>query len=125
MQNKAQYDLDRKAGKISTLSPNNLQKYEYLTGEALGLKPSTVEQTIFEYSPLGNIFHKGLEEDEDKKDGLSKRLKNIEDYAKKRKKKKKKKQLDKDLKSLRVINYSSQLSPNAKELYENINKEKK
>ena len=27
MQNKAQYDLDRKAGKISTLSPNNLQKY--------------------------------------------------------------------------------------------------
>ena len=47
MQNKAQYDLDRKAGKISTLSPNNLQKYEYLTGEALGLKPSTVEQTIF------------------------------------------------------------------------------
>ena len=90
MQNKAQYDLDRKAGKISTLSPNNLHKYEYLTGEALGLKPSTVEQTIFEYSPLGNVFHKGLEEDEDKKDGLSKRLKNIEDYAKKRKKKKKK-----------------------------------
>ena len=42
IQNKAQYDLDRKAAKMSTLSSNNLDKYEYLTGENLGLKPSTV-----------------------------------------------------------------------------------
>ena len=33
MQNEAQYDLDRKAAKISSLSSNNLNKYEYLTGE--------------------------------------------------------------------------------------------
>ena len=77
MQNEAQYDLDRKAAKISALSSNNLDKYEYLTGEDLGLKPSTVEQAKFEYSPLGKIFDKGLSED-DKKEGLSKRLKNIE-----------------------------------------------
>ena len=31
-QNEAQYDLDKKAGKISALSSNNLDKYEYLTG---------------------------------------------------------------------------------------------
>ena len=37
MQNKAQYDLDRKAAKISSLSSKNLGKYEYLTGEDLGL----------------------------------------------------------------------------------------
>ena len=37
MQNEAQYDLDRKAAKISALSSNNLDKYEYLTGEDLGL----------------------------------------------------------------------------------------
>ena len=55
MQNEAQYDLDRKISKISALSSNNLDKYEYLTGEDLGLKPSTVEQTKFEYSPLGNL----------------------------------------------------------------------
>ena len=79
MQNKAQYDLDRKAAKISALSSNNLDKYEYLTGEDLGLKPSTVEQAKFEYSPLGKIFNKGLDKDEDKKEGLLKRLKNIED----------------------------------------------
>ena len=76
-QNEAQYNLDRKAAKISALSSNNLDKYEYLTGEDLGLKPSTVEQAKFEYSPLGKIFNKGLKE-EDKKEGLLKRLKNIE-----------------------------------------------
>ena len=79
MQNEAQYDLDRKAARISALSSNNLDKYEYLTGEDLGLKPSTVEQEKFEYSPLGKIFNKGLDKNEDKKDGLLKRLKNIED----------------------------------------------
>ena len=76
-QHKSQYDLDRKAAKISALSSNNLDKYEYLTGEDLGLKPRTVEQAKFEYSPLGKIFNKGLSE-EDKKEGILKRLKNIE-----------------------------------------------
>ena len=52
-QNEAQYDLDREAAKISALPSNNLDKYEYLTGEDLGLKPSIVEQAKFEYSPLG------------------------------------------------------------------------
>ena len=54
-----------------------MDKYEYLTGEDLGLKPSTVEQARFEYSPLGKIFNKGLDKD-DQKEGLFKRLKNIE-----------------------------------------------
>ena len=76
-QNEAQYDLDRKAAKISALSSNNLDKYEYLTGEDLGLKPSTIEQAKFEYSPLGKIFNKGLSK-EDKEEGLLKKLKNIE-----------------------------------------------
>ena len=58
---------------------NNLQKYEYLTDEGLDLKPSTIEQTKFEYSPLG----KGLSKD-DQKDGLFKRLKNIEDKNEKK-----------------------------------------
>ena len=78
MQNEAQYDLGRKAAKISVLFSNNLDKYEYLTSEDLGLKPSTVEQAKFEYFPLGKIFNKGLSED-DKKEGLFKRLENIKD----------------------------------------------
>ena len=53
MQNEAQYDLDRKVAKISALSSNNLDRYEYLTSVDLDLNPSTVEQARFEYSPSG------------------------------------------------------------------------
>ena len=70
MQNEAQYNLDRKADKISALSSNNLDKYEYLTGKDLDLKPSTVEQAKFEYSPMGKIFNKGLGDSDKKKDFL-------------------------------------------------------
>ena len=52
------------------MSSNNLDKYEYLTGKDLGLKPSAVEQAKFEYSPLGKIFNKGLTKDDKKKDFL-------------------------------------------------------
>ena len=78
MRNEAQYDLYRKAAKISAFSSNDLDKYEYLTGEDLGLKTSTIEQIKFEYSPLVKIFNKGLSKD-DKKEGLFKRLENIKD----------------------------------------------
>ena len=81
-QDGSQHDLDREATKISALFSKSLDKYELLTGEDLGLKSSTVEQAKFEYSPLGKIFNKGLSED-DKKEGLLKRLKNIEDKTEK------------------------------------------
>ena len=77
-QNEAQYDLDRKAAKISALSFDDLDKYEYLTGKDLGLKTNTVEQTKFEYSPFGKNFNKGLDKN-DKIEGLFKRLENIKD----------------------------------------------
>ena len=52
--NRAQYDLSREAAKISALSSKDiLEKYEYLTGEDLGHKPSVFEKAKFEYSPLG------------------------------------------------------------------------
>ena len=72
-----QHDLDRKAARMSALSSNNLEKYEPLTGEDLGLEPSTVEKTKFEHSPLGKVFTMELDEG-DKKKWLFKRLKNIE-----------------------------------------------
>ena len=78
MQNEVQYDLDRKAAKISALSSNNLDKYEYLTSEDLGLTPNSGEKAKFEYSLLGKIFNKGLDKN-DQKGGLLKRLKNIRD----------------------------------------------
>ena len=75
--NKAQYDLDREAAKISALSSGELEKYEYLTGEDLGYEPDVIQKSKLEYSPLGNIFNKGLDES-DKKEELLKRQKNIE-----------------------------------------------
>ena len=123
MQNEAQYDLDRKTAKISALSSNNWDKYEYLTGEDLGLKSGTVEQAKFNYSPLGEIFNKGLDKG-DKKEGL----KNIEDKNKKQLKANEyygKKQLNTNSKSLKSISYFSQLSRKAKELFEKIKERKK
>ena len=78
MENEAQDELDRKTAKISAYSWNDLDKYEYLTGEDLDLKTSTVEQAGFEYFPLDKMFNKGLKE-KDIKEGLLKRLRNIEE----------------------------------------------
>ena len=52
-------------------------KYEYLTKKDLGYKPDAIEKVKFEYSPLGKVFTDGLNKS-DKKEGLLKRLKNIE-----------------------------------------------
>ena len=140
MQNEAQSDLDRRVAKISALSSNNLDKYKYLIGEDLGLKPSTVEQAKFEYSPLGKIFNKGLNED-DKKEGLFKRLKNIENAQKnlirdddnesiyytprsefddKDDKDKKQQTNNIDTKPPNIVNYLKSLSQEAKDLMDEI-----
>ena len=50
-ENKAQYNLDRLAAKISEYSAGDLRKYEYLTGEDLEYKAGVFEQTKFDYSP--------------------------------------------------------------------------
>ena len=62
--NQAQYDLGREAAKISALSSKDLlEKYEYLTGEDLGHRPSVLEKTKFEYSPLGMSLGKSFKKD--------------------------------------------------------------
>ena len=62
--NQAQYDLGREAAKTSALSSKDLlEKYEYLTGEDLGHRPSVLEKTKFEYSPLGMSLSKSFKKD--------------------------------------------------------------
>ena len=78
--NNAQYILDRMNAKISAYSNGDLPKYEYLTKRDLGYKPDAFEQAKFEYSPLGKVFTDGLDKS-DRKEGLLKRLKNIEDRS--------------------------------------------
>ena len=57
---KRQYDINREAAKISSLSSDKIDKYEYLTGE--DILPSSnqqiIEQARFIYSPLGKAFDK-------------------------------------------------------------------
>ena len=50
-----------------------------MTGEDLGYKPNVIEQAKFEYSPLGKVFNRGLNDKDDQKEGLLKRLRNNED----------------------------------------------
>ena len=76
-QNQIDYDLYRKNAKISASPSGKLDKYEYLTGEDLRYKPDPVQKAKFEYSPLGQVFNKGLDSCE-KSEGLLKRLKKIE-----------------------------------------------
>ena len=65
---------------ISAYSSGDLPKYEYLTKKDLGYKPDAFEQAKFEYSPLGKGFTDGLDKSE-RKEGLLKRLKDIEDKS--------------------------------------------
>ena len=78
--NNAQYNLDRMNAEISAYSSSDLPKYEYWTKKDLGYKPDAFEQAKFEYSPVGKVFTDGLDKS-DRKEGLLKRLKNIEDRS--------------------------------------------
>ena len=58
----------RQNAEISSLSSGELGKYEYLTGKDLEYKPDLIQKAKFEYSPLGQVFNKGLESKKHKKD---------------------------------------------------------
>ena len=78
--NNKQYNLDRMNAEISAYSSGDLPKYEYLTKKDLNYKPNAFEQAKLEYSSLGKVFINGLDKS-DRKEGLLKKLKNIEDKS--------------------------------------------
>ena len=51
---KLQYDINREAAKISALSSDTINKYEYLTGEEIlpSNQKKIVKEAKFTYSPL-------------------------------------------------------------------------
>ena len=57
---KLQYDINREAAKVSVLSSDKIDKYEYLIGEEILLsnQQQIIEQTKFNYSPLKKAFEK-------------------------------------------------------------------
>ena len=64
---KLQYDINRKAAKISALSSGKIHKYEYLTSEDIlpSNQQQIIEQAKFTYSPLGKAFEKQIKTIED------------------------------------------------------------
>ena len=77
---KLQYDINRKAAKISAESSRKLHKYEYLTGEEI--LPSNQQQIIekarLTYSPLGKSFEKQIKTIEEQGE---KQIKAIQDQG--------------------------------------------
>ena len=57
---KLQYDLNREAAKISTLSSGKIDKYEYLTGKEIlsYTQQQIIKQAKLTYSPLVKAFEK-------------------------------------------------------------------
>ena len=66
---KLQYDINREAAKISALSSDKIDKYEYLTGEEIlpSNQQQIIEQAKFTYSPLGEAFEKQTKTIEDQR----------------------------------------------------------
>ena len=64
---KLQYDINREAAKISSLSSNKFNKSEYLTGEEILLsnQKQMIEQAKFTYSSLEKAFKKQIKIIED------------------------------------------------------------
>ena len=59
---KLQYDINREAAEISALSSCKLDKYEYLIGEEIlpSNQQQIIQQTKFNYSPLGEAIEKQI-----------------------------------------------------------------
>ena len=75
---KLQYDINREAAKISSLSSGKFDKYEYLTGEEIlpSNQQQIIEQAKFTYSPLRKAFKKQTKTIEDQGE---KQIKAIQD----------------------------------------------
>lgn len=65
------YDFEKTSAVISALSSKDIDKYELLTGDHLGIRPSVIDNAKFDYSPLGKVFNKGLTDNE-KNEGILK-----------------------------------------------------
>ena len=78
---KLQYDINRKAAKISALSSGKIDKYEFLTDEEIlpSNQQQIIEQAKFTYSPLGKAFEKQTKTIEDKGE---KQIKAVQDNRK-------------------------------------------
>ena len=113
---KLQYNINKKAAKISALSSGKLHQYEYLTGKDIlpSNQQQIIEQTKFTYSPLGKA--------------LDKQIKTIEEQGEKQVaaiKSDKKIAIDDIIPKIAFSNEEANDEPNKiKELEKNVDREK-
>ena len=81
---KAQYNLNREAAKISSWSSGKIHKYEYLTGEDIvpSNQQQIIEQAKFTYFPLGKAFEKQIKTIKDQGEKQIDALENLKDTNK-------------------------------------------
>ena len=82
---KLQYDINREAAKISTLSSGKLDKHEYLTDEEIlpSNQQQIIQQAKFTYSPLGEALDKQRKTIEDQGEKQVDALESLKDSNKK------------------------------------------
>ena len=83
---KLQYDINRKAAKISAFSSGKLDKYEYLAGEEIlpSNQQQIIQQAKFNYYPLGKAIKKQIKSIEDQGEKQVKEIQyNKDDYKNK------------------------------------------
>ena len=76
---KLQYDTNRKVAKISALSSEKIDKYEYLTGKDIlpSNQQQIIEQVKFTYSPFRKAFEKQIKTIEDQGEKQADALENL------------------------------------------------
>ena len=82
---KLQYDINRKAAKISALSSGKLDKYEYRTSEEIlpSNQQQIIQQAKFNYSPLGKAIEKQIKTIKDQGEKQVVALESLKDSDKK------------------------------------------
>ena len=105
---KLQYDINKEAAKISPLSSDKIDKYEYLTGEEIlpSNQQQVIEQAKFNYSPLGKAFEKQTKTIKDQREKQVNALRSLESS-------------DKQLPSIKDFISKERLNP---EIVDNIEK---
>ena len=75
-----QYNINKEAVKILSLSSGKINKYEYLTDEQIlpSNQKQLIEQGKFTYSPLGKAFEKQINTIEDQGQNQFNTLKSLE-----------------------------------------------
>ena len=91
------YDINKEATKISALSSDKINKYEYLTGKEIlpSNQKQIIEEAKFTYSPLGKAFEKQTKTIEDQGEKQADALKCLESSDKQLNKEKQRKETKK------------------------------